>query len=81
MAMNDKYVSSIVTKYGDIEKVKHDVKTLNEILDRQGSIILIDVISEHAGTTANKFKLNEADRMNILNNLINDLRESLQERL
>lgn len=36
-----KYVSSITTKYGDIENVKKDIKVLNEILSRQGSSLLI----------------------------------------
>ncbi len=32
-----KYVSSIVTKYGDLDKVKQDAATLREMLHRQGN--------------------------------------------
>ena len=43
------YVSSIVSLYGDVDNVKRDVATLNDILSRQGSRLLTDVIAEHIG--------------------------------
>lgn len=78
---NNKYVSSIVIKYGDTDKVSLDSARLFEILDRQGSSLLIDVIAEHAGRGANKFKLSDEDRTTLLNSLVNELREALSERL
>lgn len=48
------YVSSIVHKYGDEESVKRDAKTILEIIGRQGIPLLLDVIAESCGETANK---------------------------
>lgn len=75
------YTSSIVSKYGDTENVKKDVKTLNEILQRQGNSLLLDVVAEHAGETANKFKMLPSDRFMLMISLVGELKESLKERL
>ncbi len=75
------YTSSIINKYGDTDNVKNDVKTLHEILARQGSQLLIDVVSESAGTNANRFKLSESDRSMLIASLVDSLEESLKERL
>lgn len=75
------YVSSITTKYGDVENVKSDVKVLTEIFNRQGSALLIDVIAELSGTSANMFKLNPIERKRVITTLINDLTSALEERL
>jgi hypothetical protein len=75
------YVSSITAKYGDVEQVKNDVKTLNEILGRQGSSLLIDVIAECAGETANKFKFHSSDRAMTIVSLVDELENALKERL
>ena len=78
--MSKPYVSSIISKYGDTDKVRSDVATLNEILARQGTQLLIDVIAEYAGTTANKFQSNEQDRARLRKSLIDVLVEALDER-
>lgn len=70
-----------MNKYGDIEKVKSDIKTLNEILERQGSSLLIDCIAEKTGNSVNKFKLNKFERMSVLNSLVEEFKESLLERI
>ena len=75
------YTSSIINKYGDTDNVKTDVKVLNEILGRQGSQLLIDVIAEYAATNANKFKLDGSDRAMTMISLVDSLEESLKERL
>jgi hypothetical protein len=75
------YKSSIVNKYGDKDKVKQDIKVLNDIIDRQGDALLIDCIAEHAGKTVNMFNLGSVDRKNLIEVLVNELRESLKERL
>lgn len=75
------YVSSIINKYGDTSKVKEDVKVLNEIISRQGTTLLIDVISEYAGKAANKFNLNANDRADLINNIKEELAGSLSERV
>lgn len=73
-------VSSIVTKYGDLDRVKEDAKTLNEILSRQGASLLIDVIGDHCGETVNKFRLGDADRVRLRDSLVTELKESINER-
>jgi hypothetical protein len=74
------YVSSITTNYGDVDQVKNDVKVLNEILSRQGTRLLIDVLSSYAGDCINKYKMTDQERNNLVNSIIYDLNESLSER-
>jgi hypothetical protein len=75
------YTSSIVNKYGDMANVKADAKILHDILNRQGSELLIDVIAEHTATTANKFKFHSSDRVMTMIALVDSLEEALKERL
>lgn len=77
----NKYVSSITSRYGDIENIHQDAKTVNEILSRQGSKFLIDCMAENAGRCAIKFKLNNQERQNIINSMVKDLQNALEERL
>lgn len=74
------YVSSIVSKYGDIDRVKTDAKTLKDILARQGTSLLIDVLAETVGENANLLNLNASDRLNILNSLVAELKNAILER-
>ena len=75
------YISSIMSNYGDVANVKNDVKTLNEILARQGNRLLIDVMAENAGDIAVQFSLSNDERENLTTSLCDSLRESLNERL
>ncbi len=75
------YNSSIVNKYGDSDKVKTDIKVLNDIIDRQGNSLLIDCIAEHAGKCAIQFKLSNYDRQTLMDYLITELKSALEERL
>ncbi len=79
--MKNQYTSSILKKYGDSEKVPQDVKTIFEIHDRQGSAILIDCVAEKAGSSANKYKLDENDRDMLIKTLVSELENALKERL
>lgn len=81
MADDKPYVSSIVTKYNDVSRVKDDVKVLNEILRRQGISLLIDVIAEFCGENAIRWNFNANERGELINNVSNEMRESLAERL
>ena len=74
------YVSSVVNKYGDREKVPTDCKALYDIIARQGASLLIDCIAESVGTTANNFSLNAKDRSTLVENLIKELQSALNER-
>lgn len=74
------YVSSIVNLYGDSENVAKDSKLIREILNRQGTNLLIHVISEHVGETVLKFKLDDTEVTRILDSLVSELKESIRER-
>ena len=68
-------------KYGDYYNVTKDVKTLNDILNRQGTTLLLEVIAEHAGNCSIKFKMTNEERNKLIDSLIDELKESLYERL
>lgn len=68
------------SKYGDIDQVKNDVKTLNEILSRQGASLLIDVLAESCGHVANTYKLSSAEIDTLRTKLTNELEEAISER-
>lgn len=78
---NSKYISSITTKYGDIDNVKADVKALNDIISRQGTSLLIDTISNSVGDAVNKYKLESTEAQRIVKALVTELNESLLERI
>lgn len=75
------YVSSIIKNYGDEERVKSDILVLRDIIDRQGSKLLTDVIAEKCGETANKFNMTDQERSNVMNALLHDFNSALNERL
>lgn len=79
--MSEQYTSSIIFKYGDIDRVKQDVKTLNDILDRQGTALLIDVLAEYVGKRVLVFQFNSKDATNLRDALIKDLSEAINERI
>lgn len=78
--MSSEYTSSIISKYGDTDNVRTDVKTLVEIFKRQGSGLLIDVIAEQIGETVLKFNLNQSEARLILDTLLTDLKDAVLER-
>lgn len=69
------------SKYGDLDNVKNDLRTLNDILERQGSQFLLDVIAEQSGHIANRFNYMTSDRSRLLNSLVKSFKEALLERL
>ena len=70
-----------MSKYGDVHSVRNNVKTLNEILSRQGNSLLIDTIAESAGRAANRFEMNSDDREKLMGSLTYELSQSLGERV
>lgn len=78
--MKTNYVSSITTKFGDVAHVQQDSKTVSEILARQGSSLLLDLIAEHVGNTTNKFNLGPIEVSKLKTSLLNELREAIEER-
>lgn len=81
MSSETPYVSSIIFKYGDTDRVSADTKTVSEIQNRQGSHFLIDIIAESFGRVANDFDLNDVERTRMIDGITKDLREALRERL
>jgi arginyl-tRNA synthetase len=74
------YTSSIVTKYGDLMNLRADVKTLHDILDRQGASLLVDVIAESIGVAAIRFNMTDEERARAISNVIEELKQSILER-
>lgn len=79
--MSNQYISSRISKYGDESSVKQDVKTLNDILSRQGTSLLIDVIAEYVGYSAINYNLSKTERNTLVESLVTELKNSLQERV
>jgi hypothetical protein len=67
-------------RYGDTDKVRQDVKTLNDILRRQGSNLLIDVLAEYIGETSLQYKFNSIDIDRLKQSILNELKEAINER-
>ena len=67
-------------KYGDMQNVKKDVQTLNEILSRQGVSLLVDVIAENIGNIAIKYKLSSEEIKNYSNILLAEISDAINER-
>jgi hypothetical protein len=74
------YVSSIVSKYGDLERANQDARVLREIYDRQGASLLIDVIAGKAGECALEFKIGAPEIKSLRESLVNELNEAILER-
>jgi hypothetical protein len=74
------YVSSIVSKYGDTDNVKADARTLADIINRQGTSLLLDAIAEHVGTSAIRFGLTSTAVDTVINSLVTELTSAIKER-
>lgn len=67
--------------YGDFDNIENDVKTIHNIISRQGTILLADCIAEHIGQTSLKFDLSFDESKLALKMLIQELEEQTLERL
>jgi hypothetical protein len=74
------YTSSIINLYGDNDKVREDSKVLKDILDRQGTTLLLHVIANHVGSNAYKYDLTQGDVTRLKDSLTSELRNSINER-
>lgn len=70
-----------IPTYGDLDNVPRDVNTLRDIIARQGSKLLLDVVAETCGETANKFRMSERDRSTLIGSLTVEFNDALRERL
>lgn len=75
------YTSSIVNKYGDTENVKRDTKTLFEIMDRQGTTLLIDAVAEYSARSMQKFNLPYIEKSALRVSLVDELNDAINERI
>jgi hypothetical protein len=67
--------------YGDFDNIKNDVKTLHDIINRQGNSLVVDCLAESLGQTVIKFKLSESEANKALDTLLNELEQQTLERI
>ena len=67
--------------YGHPEQLEADIDTLHDILDRQGSSLLINAIADNVACTAIKFNMSEQERDRLTNSLAAELQNALLEKL
>jgi hypothetical protein len=66
--------------YGDLDNAKKDLGTLKDILDRQGSDIVLEAIAEQIGHCKLKFNLSSADLAAIVSSIKLSLDDLIGER-
>lgn len=74
-------MSYYINDYGDPENVKRDATTLIEVITKQGSNLLLDVVAEFAGETANRFSIAPEGRTRLMTSLLGHFENALKERL
>ncbi len=72
---------NLIDKHGDPDNVVKDIISLNDIIRRQGTHLVIEALGESVGNTCKKFGLSEKDKMKILGSLISELTNSISEKL
>jgi hypothetical protein len=73
-------MSTNIRGYGDISNLKQDIKQLNDILDRQGTNLIIDVLAEYIGNQNLRWKLTNSEMLHIVDALNSELKEAVLER-
>lgn len=72
---------SNIMRYGDYGNAKEDIKTLWDILHRQGNKMLIDVMAEHVGKYCAKYDLGSSDRAMTKISILDELEDAINERI
>lgn len=67
--------------YGDFDNIKSDVKTLHDILNRQGTNLVVDCIADTIGTTGLKFGLTFDESKDALDSILSELKQQTLERI
>lgn len=67
--------------YGDFEQIKDDVKTLHDIINRQGTNLVVDCMAEIIGDTSSKHNLTFDESKQALESIINELKTQTYERI
>jgi hypothetical protein len=77
----EQYTSSILYEYGDQNNYQRDFMNLKDILNRQGTLFLTDMIAEYIGKSSWKYNFSHEESLNLLESIVNDLREATYERI
>ena len=67
--------------HGHPEQLETDIDTLHDILDRQGTSVVIDAIADNVACAAIKFNMSEQERDRLTNSLAAELQNALLEKL
>lgn len=67
--------------YGDLDNVKEDLSTLKDVLERQGSDIVLEAIAEQIGQCRLKFNLSGAELSAIVSSIKLSLDDLIGERV
>lgn len=67
--------------YGDYDNAAKDLKTLKEIIQRQGSQIALEAIAESIGDTNLKFKFSQIEIDRIIKGECEELAQQILERV
>ena len=81
MENGNTYTSSVINNYGDVEQLKQDAATLRDILNRQGSRLLLEVIANSVGEASTKFKFDNLEQGRVLTKLVTELSDLIVERI
>lgn len=75
------YTSSIIFKFGDTDNVKKDSLTLREILSRQGTSLIIDVLADVTAESIDRVNTTKIERQRLVNSILTELQNALDERI
>lgn len=67
--------------YGDLSKLNTDIELLNDIINRQGTNLIIDVIAEYVGQQQLQWNFSHDEIKLLIESLTDDLKESILERV
>ncbi len=67
--------------YGDFERIKSDVQTLHDIINRQGTNLVVDCMAEIIGKTSSTHNLTFDESKQALDSIIDELKTQTFERI
>jgi hypothetical protein len=67
--------------YGDLSRITTDIELLNDIINRQGTNLIIDVIAEYVGQQQLQWNFSHDEIKLLIESLTDDLKESILERV
>jgi len=67
--------------YGDLSNVAKDAQTIQTIIDRQGTDLILEVLANHIGNVNHRFGLGAPELERLVKNLNDSLIELINERI